>query len=80
MRMLLEEHRGDRLDLVDGIKVLVDSGYVLVIPDADAPYYHVIVSVDDGPRARALLEDYAAQVRRARDVEGAPVASVLEKA
>jgi len=81
MRQLLDLHRDAALDLADGIKVFVDSGFVLVLPDADAPFYHVVVSVDDADQGRALLEEYAAKVREAQTELGPrPVASVLEKA
>jgi mannose-1-phosphate guanylyltransferase/phosphomannomutase len=81
MRVLLEEHSGANLDLADGIKVLLDDGFVLVLPDADTPHYHIVVSLDDPERARELLEEYSARVREAQMAEGErPAASVLEKA
>jgi mannose-1-phosphate guanylyltransferase/phosphomannomutase len=81
MRVLLEQNRDGRLDLTDGIKIHVAGGFVLVLPDADAPYYRIIVSVDDPDSARALLDEYSARVRDAQLGEGErPAASVLEKA
>jgi len=81
MRLLLEEHADARLDLADGIKVLRDDGFVLVLPDADTPYYHVVVSVDSDDQARVLLDEYARRVREAQTAEGPrPRSSVLEKA
>ena len=47
MRILLDRHRTDSVDLVDGIKVYVDDGFVLVRPDPDEPAYHVVASVAD---------------------------------
>ena len=46
MRILLDRHRTDSVDLVDGIKVYVDGGFVLVRPDPDEPAYHVVASVE----------------------------------
>lgn len=84
MRRLVEELQsaGARLDLVDGIKVQLDDGFVLVLPDADTPNYHVVVSVDDEPRARSLLAEYAQRVREAQRSEGPEPAraAILEKA
>jgi mannose-1-phosphate guanylyltransferase/phosphomannomutase len=73
MRVLLEQHDDTLLDLADGIKVLVDGGWVLVQPDSDAPYYHIVVSVEDAGQGRALLAEYAERVRAAQEAGGAPV-------
>jgi mannose-1-phosphate guanylyltransferase/phosphomannomutase len=81
MRVLLEQHRDENVDLTDGIKVFVEGGYVLMLPDADRPCYHIIASVEDEAQARTLLDDFAARVREAQ-LAGAgsrPAASVLEK-
>src|SRR5260370_42627917 len=56
MRMLLEQHREDRIDLADGIKVFVEGGYVLMVPDPDRPCYHVVASVEAAAQARTPLE------------------------
>jgi mannose-1-phosphate guanylyltransferase/phosphomannomutase len=83
MRVLVEEHQraGADIDLVEGLKVLVDGGYVLVLPDADTPYYQVVVSVDDEHTARRLLDEYLRRVREAQTAGGVRPTrtSVLEK-
>ncbi|HEV3273749.1 MAG TPA: hypothetical protein VG299_02690, partial [Candidatus Dormibacteraeota bacterium] len=75
MRILLDRHRTDSVDLVDGIKVYVDDGFVLVRPDPDEPAYHVVASVTDPERGRQLVDEYLAQVREAEGANGvrAPV-------
>jgi mannose-1-phosphate guanylyltransferase/phosphomannomutase len=75
MRILLDRHRMDSVDLVDGIKVYVDEGFVLVRPDPDEPSYHVVASVADPERGRQLVDEYLAQVREAEGSNGvhAPV-------
>lgn len=80
MRVVLDAHRGARLDLADGIKVLRDDGYVLVLPDADAPYFHVIASVDDEAAAHSLVDEYVGLVRSAQATDGGrPRFSVVDK-
>ena len=83
MRLLLERHRDERLDLADGIKLLLDDGYVLVLPDVEAPFYHVVVSLagTESRRARSLLDVHTMEVREAQVAEGAmrAPASILEK-
>ncbi|HVS42796.1 MAG TPA: nucleotidyl transferase, partial [Candidatus Dormibacteraeota bacterium] len=81
MRLLLEQHHEERIDLTDGIKIFVEGGYVLMLPDPDRPCYHVVASVEDEALARTLLEDFAGRVRAAQAATGGPrsAASVLEK-
>jgi len=75
MRVLLEQHDDTLLDLADGIKVLVDGGWVLVQPDPDAPYYHIVVSVEEPEQGRTLLGEYAERVRAAQEVGGTRIAT-----
>jgi mannose-1-phosphate guanylyltransferase/phosphomannomutase len=63
MRTVMERHLRDRVDLTDGVKVFVEGGWVLVVPDPDHPQYHVIASTEDPARADSLLEEYAGLVR-----------------
>ena len=70
MRRLLEESAGGNIDLVDGVKVFVDGGFVLVRPDPDEPAYHVIASVADESRGRALVDEYLEKVRAAQHGNG----------
>jgi mannose-1-phosphate guanylyltransferase/phosphomannomutase len=70
MRILLDRHRTDSVDLVDGIKVYVDDGFVLVRPDPDEPSYHIVASVADPERGRELVDEYLAQVLEAEGSNG----------
>jgi mannose-1-phosphate guanylyltransferase / phosphomannomutase len=65
MRTMVEMHRDAPVDLADGIKVFVDGGWVLVLPDPDMPRYHIIVSMEDTDKARALADRYSALVKTA---------------
>ena len=76
MRVLLDSHRDHSLDLVDGIKVFVDDGFVLVRPDPDEPAYHIVASVTDESEGRKLIDEYARLVREAQQGNGvAPAAA-----
>ena len=70
MRRLLEDHDGRDLDLVDGLKVFVDGGFVLVRPDPDEPAYHVVASVTDPATGRRLVDEYLERVRVAQEGTG----------
>jgi len=69
MRVLLDRHQGSRLDLTDGMKLPVDDGWVLVLPDPDRPEYHVIASVGDRATAEQVVGAFAAEVREAISLE-----------
>jgi mannose-1-phosphate guanylyltransferase/phosphomannomutase len=70
MRRLLEDHGGRDLDLVDGLKVFVDGGFVLVRPDPDEPAYHVVASVGDEATGQRLVAEYLDKVRAAQGTNG----------
>jgi mannose-1-phosphate guanylyltransferase/phosphomannomutase len=76
MRRLLEDHDGRELDLVDGLKVFVDGGFVLVRPDPDEPAYHVVASVGDEATGRRLVSEYLERVRAAQSDNGQAVAEM----
>ena len=63
MRAMMERHLKDRVDLTDGVKVFVEGGWVLVVPDADKPEYHIIASTLDPVKSAALVEEYSTLVR-----------------
>jgi len=72
MRTMVEMHRDASVDLADGIKVFVDGGWVLVLPDPDMPTYHIIVSLEDTARAKALADRYSELVKSAVADSGQP--------
>jgi mannose-1-phosphate guanylyltransferase/phosphomannomutase len=76
MRTMMEKHLKDRVDLTDGVKVFVEGGWVLVVPDADRPEYHIIASTLDPVRSNRLVEEYS-QLVRSVVAEAAPQAEAV---
>jgi mannose-1-phosphate guanylyltransferase/phosphomannomutase len=76
MRTMMEKHLKDRVDLTDGVKLFVEDGWVLVVPDADRPEYHVIASTLDPVHSERLVEEYSALVRSVVS-EAAPQAEAV---
>jgi mannose-1-phosphate guanylyltransferase/phosphomannomutase len=76
MRTMMEKHMRDRVDLTDGVKVFVDGGWVLVVPDADRPEYHVIASTLDPALSDRLVTEYSLLVRSVVS-EAAPQAEAV---
>jgi len=79
MRTMMERHLKDRVDLTDGVKVFVDGGWVLVVPDADRPEYHIIASTLDPVRSQQLVDEYSALVRSVVAVAAPESEGVVEK-
>ena len=76
MRTMMERHMRDRVDLTDGVKVFVDGGWVLVVPDADRPEYHIIASTLDPALSDRLVGEYSELVRSVVS-EAAPQAEAV---
>ncbi|MBI4610264.1 MAG: mannose-1-phosphate guanyltransferase [Candidatus Rokubacteria bacterium] len=56
MRRLLEEGKGQTLELVEGVRLRLDEAWVAAIPDPDRGCFQVIGESADRNRARALVE------------------------
>jgi mannose-1-phosphate guanylyltransferase/phosphomannomutase len=79
MRLVMERHLEDRVDLTDGVKVFVEDGWVLVVPDADRPEYAVIASTGDAGLAKRLAGQYEAEVKAAVAEVQPDVEAVVER-
>jgi mannose-1-phosphate guanylyltransferase/phosphomannomutase len=69
MRTLMEQlaEQGANLVLVDGIKVLGEDGWVLVVPDPEDPLTHVWAEGIDLPGSVALATDYVGRITALSD-------------
>ncbi len=59
MRILSEQYRERRSKPIDGIKIDLGKEWVLVLPDADRPLFHVFAESVSSDQAQALAEKYA---------------------
>lgn len=59
MRILSEQYRERRSKPIDGIKIDLGKEWVLVLPDADRPLFHVFAESVSTDQAQALAEKYA---------------------
>jgi mannose-1-phosphate guanylyltransferase/phosphomannomutase len=66
MRTLMEQltDEGAELVLVDGIKVISDQGWALVVPDPTDPVTHVWAEGSDLASSEALVATYAERIAR----------------
>lgn len=60
MRMLSEQYRKRRSEQIDGVKIQTGGDeWVLVLPDADRPLFHVLAESRSRDSAQALADKYA---------------------
>ena len=64
MRTLVERSAGRDLVLVDGVKMLEDDGWALVLPDPEEPLTHVWAEGPSESAAAARAQEYAARIRQ----------------
>jgi len=63
MRRLIEEHQADNIELLDGLKVKREDGWVLVLPDIEKPQYRIISEGVSQEVAEELTNFYKAKIR-----------------
>ncbi len=63
MRTLVERTTGREQVLVDGVKVLHDDGWALVLPDPEEPVTHVWAEASNEAAARSLAQEYCRRIR-----------------
>jgi mannose-1-phosphate guanylyltransferase/phosphomannomutase len=63
MRGLVELVKDRRVDLVDGVKVHHDHGWVLAVPDPEEPLTQVYAEGRTDAEAKQLAQEYARRIR-----------------
>jgi mannose-1-phosphate guanylyltransferase/phosphomannomutase len=64
MRVLVERLKDRQLVLVDGVKVLHENGWALVLPDPEEPLSHVWAEGASDAEARGLAQEYARRLQQ----------------
>jgi mannose-1-phosphate guanylyltransferase/phosphomannomutase len=67
MRTAVETLKDRELVLVDGVKVVHDDGWALILPDPDEPLTHVWAEGPDDSGARGRVAEYAGLAQRLLD-------------
>lgn len=63
MRTLITEKSDEKVELLDGVKFIMDRGWVLVLPDADMPLCRVYSEGDTPHIAESISEKYLDKIR-----------------
>ncbi|MCB1257480.1 MAG: NTP transferase domain-containing protein [Microthrixaceae bacterium] len=64
MRTMVEQTQGRDVELIDGIKIFHDGGWVLVLPDPEEPLTHIWAEGDSPESARTLAQEYVRRLRQ----------------
>jgi mannose-1-phosphate guanylyltransferase/phosphomannomutase len=62
MRILNEQYTDPGLDQIDGIKIDFGDEWVLVLPDTEGPFFHIIAEGSSNEHAHMLTDKYAGLV------------------
>lgn len=69
MRVLVERNKNARTELIDGVKVFTDDGWVLVLPDPVDPVVHLFADARTAMQADQLIEEYEGVIRNLAERE-----------
>ncbi len=64
MRRMMEHTESRKRELIDGIRVLFDDSWALVIPSVDEALFRVFAEAPTQKEAKALIREYAKLIRR----------------
>jgi mannose-1-phosphate guanylyltransferase / phosphomannomutase len=64
MRTLVERIKDRPMVMVDGVKILHEDGWVLVLPDPEEPITHIWAEAGSDAEARTLSQEYARRIRQ----------------
>ncbi|MEM2144429.1 MAG: hypothetical protein QW279_03650, partial [Candidatus Jordarchaeaceae archaeon] len=63
MRRLLENAEGETFDTIDGIKIYLDKGWVLIRPSSDAPVFDIFVEAQTELKAQEFIKTYKKEIQ-----------------
>lgn len=58
MRNIISEHTEKKIELIDGIKLYLENGWVLILPDADIPAFRIIAESASSEEAETIADRY----------------------
>ncbi|MCK5219131.1 mannose-1-phosphate guanyltransferase [bacterium] len=63
MRRLIEATRSEKVQLLDGVKIWHGKSWVLIMPDADKPFFHINVEGVNSEQCQQLLLRYTQMIQ-----------------
>jgi mannose-1-phosphate guanylyltransferase/phosphomannomutase len=63
MRNAIEYTKDKKIELIDGVKIFLDNGWVLLLPDPDEAYFHIWAEAKDKTTAQGFIDIYTDKIR-----------------
>ncbi len=63
MRTLITEKNGEKIELLDGVKFILENGWALILPDADLPLCRIYSEGDTPDVADIISEKYLEKIK-----------------
>jgi len=63
MRTLITEKNGEKVELLDGVKFILENGWALILPDADMPLCRVYSEGDSPLIAESISDKYLDKIK-----------------
>lgn len=70
MRTLLDEYKDNRLELVEGVRIIEDEAWTLIVPDDEEPLFTIYTEASSQQRANELTRSYVEFINSMRLLEG----------
>ena len=64
MRNAIEDTKGKKTELIDGVKIFFKKGWVLLLPDPDEAFFHIWAESEDERTAKELIKEYSDKVKK----------------
>ena len=62
MRYMMEDSRDKTSELIDGIKVFINKGWVITYPSQDQSYFHIVAEATTMEKAKDLVREYREKI------------------
>ncbi|MGE5454732.1 MAG: sugar phosphate nucleotidyltransferase [Methylocystaceae bacterium] len=70
MRTLLDEFKDSRLELVDGVRIIDDEAWTLIVPDDEEPLFTIYTEASSQQKANELTRRYVEFINSMRLLDG----------
>ena len=64
MRLLITSSQPDRIELIDGVRIRENSGWILILPDSTQPIMHLYAEGDTAQDRDSIIDNYMIKIKR----------------
>ncbi len=62
MRNAIQNTKDKKTELIDGVKIFLNNGWVLLLPDPDEAYFHIWAEAKDKMTAKGFIDMYSDKI------------------